>query len=205
MNNEFEKVIIKALYVNNDVSSKVLPELKDTWFTDIDCKFIVKHIIDFNTKYSRMPNVLETRRFISDELLLATFDECMKIPDDQVNTDYLLEEIQEFVRRKLMYNTSEKISDYVINGVTTNGSFADELSDAETFTFDTSIGFDFFAEPTRLYEDANTKEKIFKTGIRSLDDMLMGGFHENSLTLFMSSTNVRKDIIHVFTCYKSCA
>lgn len=87
---EFEKVIIKSLYANETVCSKVLPELSHDWFSNPDCKSIAKHIIDFNTKYSRMPNVLETKSVLSDDDDLNTFNTCMNIQDDDVNTDYIL-------------------------------------------------------------------------------------------------------------------
>ena len=202
--NEFERVIIKSLYSNADVCSKVLTELNESWFFYIDCKLIAKKIIDFNTNFSRMPNVLETRRMITDEEQLNTFEDSISIADEEVNTDYILKEIEEFVRKKLMYNASEKIQNFVTNGVTNiQGSFADELAYAESFSFDTEIGFDFFDDPQRLYEDANTKEKIFKTGLKTLDDMLMGGFHENSMALFMSRNQRRQDSFYVFTNNKS--
>ena len=196
--NDFEKLIIKALYSNDNVCSKVLPELKENWFSDIDCRMIAKNIIDFNTKFGRMPNVIETSRLINDETVHTTFQNCIALPDDEVNTDFLLDDIQEFVRKKMAYNVSEDIVKWTMQGIAPKGSFADALSDAETFTFDTSIGFDFFGDPRRLYEDANTKERIFKTGVKTLDDMLMGGLHENSLNLIMSSTNVRKNFDYEF-------
>lgn len=189
--NDFEKVIIKALYSNANVCSKVLPELKEKWFSDIDCRIISRNIIDFNTKYGRMPNVIETSRMISDETVHSTFKKCISLPDEEVNTDFLLNDIQDFVRKKMAYNVSEEIVKWSIQNINPNGSFADALSDAETFTFDTSIGFDFFADPRRLYEDANTKERIFKTGVKILDDMLMGGLHENSLNLILSRNKRR--------------
>lgn len=193
--NEFERVIIKALYSNTAVCSKVLPELKSTWFFDIDCKMIAEHILNFNTKFSRMPNVLESKKLMSDDTVLACFEECMKIDDDEVNTDYILSEIEEFVRKKLMYNASENIQRYVTQGIQPIGSFSDALADAESFSFDTNIGFDFFGDAQRLYEDANTKEKIFKTGVKTLDEMLFGGVREKTLTLIMSATNVGKTLM----------
>lgn len=193
--NEFERVIIKALYSNAAVCSKVLPELKTSWFFDIDCKMIAEHILNFNTKFSRMPNVLETKKLMNDETVLACFEQCMEIPNDEVNTDYILSEIEEFVRKKLMYNASENIQRYVTQGIQQQGSFADALADAESFCFDTNIGFDFFGEAKRLYEDANTKERIFKTGVKTLDDLIGGGLHEKSLNLIMSATNVGKTLI----------
>ena len=33
---EFERIIIKALYVNQEVRSKVLPYLDNKWFFDVD-------------------------------------------------------------------------------------------------------------------------------------------------------------------------
>lgn len=191
---DFEKIIIKSLYSNTDVCSKVLPELKSNWFYNVDYKWIAEHILNFNTKYSRMPTKLETQRLINDENVLSSFNECMELNDSDVSTDYILGEIEEFVRKKMMYNTSEAIQRYVAVGQQYNGSFADALADAESFSFDTSIGFNFFGDPQRLYEDANTKEKIYKCGVKVIDDMIGGGFHEKSLNLFMSATNVGKTL-----------
>ena len=166
MNNDFEKLIIKTLYSNPDVSSKVLPSLKEGWFSDIDCKIIAKEIIDFNGKFGRMPNVLETKQLLNCNNNIETsdvFKECIDIPDEDANTEFLLSEIEEFVRKKLCYNASNEIVKYVTQGIHPSYSFADALSDAETFTFDTNIGFSVFGDLKRLYEDANAKEKILKT------------------------------------------
>jgi replicative DNA helicase len=91
-------------------------------------------------------------------------------------------------------NQATKIQQYA-NGGVQKESFTDNIADAEAFTFDDNIGFDFFSEAQRLYEDANTKEVIFKSGLKTLDDLIGGGFHEKSLSLIMSSTNVGKTLI----------
>lgn len=191
---EFEKVIIKALYANQSICSKVLPELTDKWFSEYDTKQIVNKIIEFNTKYSNLPNAIELKRMITDEKTLMVFDDVLAIDDNQVNTPYLMGEIEEFVRKKLLLNQATKIQQYA-NGGVQKESFTDNIADAEAFTFDDNIGFDFFSEAQRLYEDANTKEVIFKSGLKTLDDLIGGGFHEKSLSLIMSSTNVGKTLI----------
>ena len=191
---EFEKIIIKALYANQSICSKVLPELTDKWFSEYDTKQIVNKIIEFNTKYSNLPNAIELKRMITDEKTLKVFDDVLAIDDNQVNTPYLMGEIEEFVRKKLLLNQATKIQQYA-NGGVQKESFTDNIADAEAFTFDDNIGFDFFTEAQRLYEDANTKEVIFKSGLKTLDDLIGGGFHEKSLSLIMSSTNVGKTLI----------
>ena len=58
-----------------------------------------------------------------------------------------------------------------------------------------------------LANDHDTQNKIpfeatdfskIRVGVKTLDDMLMGGLHENSLNLIMSSTNVRKNFDYEF-------
>ena len=80
---EFEQVIIKALYANSDVSSKVVPELNSDWFINLDHKYIVNAISDYNARFSAMPNVIEMRRLLSDErtvpimYLLNRYGQCI--------------------------------------------------------------------------------------------------------------------------------
>lgn len=191
---EFEKVIIKALYSNETICTKVLPELSDKWFSEYDTRQIVNNIIEFNTKYGNLPNVIELKRMIADEKTLKVLDEVLSMDDSTVNTPYLVGEIEEFVRKKLLLNQAIKIQQYV-NGSVQKESFTDNVADAEAFTFDDNVGFDFFNEAQRLYEDANTKEVTFKCGLKTIDDLIGGGFHEKSLSLIMSSTNVGKTLI----------
>lgn len=198
---DFERIIIKALFVNDDVRTKVLPSLTCDWFFDVDNKMIVEKIIDYNARFGRLPNVIEMRRLVADEAALNVFEDIMNIPDNEVNTEYILEEIEDFVRRKLLYNQAVKITSFVTGGNSSENnnaagsSFADDVSDAESFSFDTNIGFDYFNNPQRLYEDANVHERILNCGVATLNDMIGGGFHEKSLTLFMAGTNVGKTLI----------
>lgn len=50
MKDDFEKLIIKALYSNKEVESKVIPELKSEWFFSGEAINIVNNIIEFNGK-----------------------------------------------------------------------------------------------------------------------------------------------------------
>ena len=47
-------------------------------------------------------------------------------------------------------------------------------------------------EPERIYEEVIKNEKVIGTGVKALDDLLKGGFHEKSLTLLLAPTNVGK-------------
>lgn len=137
---EFEQLIIKSLYSNTQLCSKVLPCIKSDWFYDFNIKLLVDKILNYNSSNGRLPNVTEMKIILeNDEVLTKEFNDCLSIPDIDVETDFLLEEIQKWVRKKLLYNTCENILNYVNSDVETNGSFADSITDAETFSFDTNI------------------------------------------------------------------
>lgn len=191
---EFEQVIIKALYANADISSKVVPELDPGWFTNIDHKYIVSAIVDYNAKFSNMPNVIEMRRLLTDERTVTEFNKCMDIADTDVNTPYMLDEIQEFVRRQLLRKVQENISEYRVNKKHT-GSFAEEAAYAESFTFDTKVGFSFFEEPEIIYNDFIKNEVVLPTGCKTMDEMIHGGLHPQSMNIVLANTNIGKTLI----------
>jgi|SRR5690554_122781 len=194
---EFEKIIIKVLFVDEDMRSKIIPNIKVEWFMNIDIREIVNVIISFVEKYGQMPNVIEMGRLIKDEDTSKVLKECLMIPDEDIRTQFILEEIEEFVKRRLVFNVAQSAYNYSSkhNSKKPNGSFADLMSDAESFSFDTNVGFDFFEEPSRLYHDANVNEKIIKCGLKNINDLIGGGFHEKSLNLFLASTNIGKTLI----------
>ena len=191
---EFEQVIIKALYANSELSSKVVPELDPQWFINIDHKYIVNAILDYNAKFSNMPNVIEMRRILTDDKTVTEFDKCMEIPDADVNTPYMLDEIQEFVRKRLLRQVQENISNYCVGGKSV-GSFAEATAYAESFTFDTKVGFSFFEEPEVIYNDFIKNEVVLPTGCKTMDEMIHGGLHPQSMNIVLASTNIGKTLI----------
>lgn len=191
---EFEQVIIKALYANSELSSKVVPELDPQWFINIDHKYIVNAILDYNAKFSNMPNVIEMRRILTDDRAVTEFNKCMEIPDADVNTPYMLDEIQEFVRKRLLRQVQENISNYCVGGKTV-GSFAEATAYAESFTFDTKVGFSFFEEPEVIYNDFIKNEVVLPTGCKTMDEMIHGGLHPQSMNIVLASTNIGKTLI----------
>lgn len=74
-------------------------------------------------------------------------------------------------------------------------SLADEMATAESFTFDDKLGVDFLDEPNFLFDGIVANEKIFPMGVQTMDDMIGGGVHENSLVLLMAPTNVGKTLM----------
>lgn len=191
---EFEQVIIKTIYANPEVSGKIIPELDTNWFINVDHKYIVNAILEYNSKFSAVPNAIEVKRLLSDERTVKEFEICMSIPDEDVNTPYILDEIQTFIRKRLGRQVCMDYNEYCNTGKA-KCSFADEMAYAETFTFDTKVGFSFFEEPEVIFNAIITNEKLYPTGCKSMDEMIGGGLHPKSISLIMAPTNVGKTLI----------
>jgi replicative DNA helicase len=199
--NEFEQVVIKTIYANPSASSKIVPELDPNWFIQVDHKYIVDAISSYNSKYSTLPNAIEIKRLLSDERSIEEFEKCMAIPDSDVNTPFILDEIQTFVRKRLGRQVCMAYNEYCSTGKA-KISFADEMAYAQSFTFDDKIGFAFCEEPEKVYNGIITNEKVIPLGCATLDEMIHGGVHEQSLTLIMAPTNIGKTL---FLCSMSSA
>ena len=199
MNLEFEKIIIKAIYLNPTVRDKILPVLDVKWFNNnLNLGKIVKSIIAFNNQYEAMPNTIEIRRLLNDDELIKEFDSCMSIPDEEIDTKFIIKEIEKFVQLKKLWQSASNIVDYCKspNDVeTSNNSFAEQVVEAETFNFDSSVGISFFEDTEKIYEDAISNEKIYGTGVQAIDDLLNGGLYEKSLYLLLAPTNIGKTLM----------
>jgi replicative DNA helicase len=177
---EFEQIIIKTIYANPEVSGKIIPELDTGWFTNVDHKYIVNAILEYNSKFSAVPNAIEVKRLLSDQRTVDEFEKCMSINDEDVNTPYILDEIQNFIRKRLGRQVCMDYNEYCSTGKS-KGSFADEMAYAETFTFDTKVGFSFFEEPEVIFNDIITNERLYPTGCKAIDEMIGGGLHPKSI------------------------
>lgn len=141
---DFEKIIIKSLFSNEVVRRKVIPLLDEKWFNnDIDASKIVGKIIEFNARYEVMPSIMDMRRLIKDTNELATFESCIAIPDEEVSSEYLVGEIETFVKQKKLWAAAQNIMQYCKTPDTAKSSisFAEQVTDAEAYSFDDSIRF----------------------------------------------------------------
>lgn len=193
---DFEKVIIKSIYTKENVCSKVMPYLSADWFMNNQAMINITHgLTDYYNKYSKLPTPTEMGRVLNQKEHYDYFLEGYNAPESEV-TEFILEDIEQFVRLKLKYNiAADVIKSCGTPNAPMDSDFAQRMSDAESFTFDDGIGLDFMKDMGKIREEAVKNEILIKTGMTTLDEMLNGGFHEKSLSLILSPTNVGKTLI----------
>jgi len=194
---EFETLTLRFLFKDKEAQSRLLPFLKSEVFEVFENKEIVETILKFNEKYNKFPSIPELKVKIKDkqiyEHLTKAIDHSI---EEDLGDDFIKDEVEDFYRDKLLKNeifaTMKGIKD---NDESVKASASDRMREAYSFSFDTSIGLDFFDSAENLYNSLHEVDKIIPTGLRNIDKIIKGGFHEKTLTLFMSETNMGKSLV----------
>ena len=197
VNVQFPHLIIKTLFTNRSVRDRILPYLTPDWFRENTNIFtIVEKIVGYVEKYGQFPNTIETRNMVrNDQAMLEEFDASIAIDDAECNTEYILEDIEKFIRKKLIYQVTLEIQESLFHNKDGEESFAQKLADAEAFTFETDIGLDLIDDLDEIYEEMVTSVKVIGTGLKDVDVLLNGGVPEKVMIGVLASTNVGKTLI----------
>jgi len=183
----FEKVLIKLLFTNTEVSEKTIPFLIPEIFEDHKNIQLIKTIISLMEKYEHFPSVPEMKIELDNEEVYNRLIEIMNLDISEYRTEFLNGQIEEFIRNKLVHNVNVDIAMSLNNE---NDELLkqspDKLREAIAFSFDTKVGLDFLDEEERLYNHLHNKDRVIPTSITQLNRLIEGGFHCKSLTLFMA-------------------
>ena len=192
----FEKVLIKFLFTNEKVRDKAVPFLNPVIFEDQKNLQLIKTALAMNDKFEKFPTVPEMRIELKTEDVYKRLIEIMEMDISEYQTEFLLEEIEEFIRNKLVHNINVEIAMSLNNDKQEELKQApDNLREAIAFSFDTKIGLDFLEDEERLYNHLHNKDRVISTSFSVLNKAIEGGFHCKSLTLFMAETNLGKSLI----------
>lgn len=192
----FEKILIKYLFINKDARDKIIPFLTPKVFDEYKNVKIIGRILHYIERFNKFPTVTEMKVDIEEEDVYNHLAEIVKIDTSEYDEQFLISEVEEFFKKKLILESIAETAENLNNGDITKISNApDQLRDALAFSFDTKIGLDLFDEEERAYDFLHNRDRIIPTFLKSLNKYIEGGFHEKSLFLFMAETNLGKSLI----------
>lgn len=193
----FEDLLIKFLYIKEIVREKITPYLDITLFDKPENITIIKHIQAFYEEYEKFPKINDTKITFSPTVNITEhLNKIMSINELEYDSDFLLNELEDFFKEKMISNVCFDTMEILKNKKIKDAQDApDKLRDAFAFSFDQRIGLDVFNSEDELYKSLHGKKNIIPSDIKLLNDVIDGGFHEKSLTLFMAETNMGKSLI----------
>nr|QMP83704.1 MAG: ATP-dependent helicase [Caudoviricetes sp.] len=200
-----ETAILKHLIYDEEYTRKVLPFLKDEYFTDRNERIVFTEIKEFIDKYNTNPTyesliIQLNDKTISEEEYKTTLEiinEIHSTKDETCKIDWLIDQSEEFCKNQAIYNgllESISIADGK-NKTKDKGAIPQILSDALSVGFDTNVGHDFLENYTDRFEYYHRKEEKIAFDLQFFNKVTNGGFSKKTLNVFLAPPHSGKTLL----------
>jgi replicative DNA helicase len=206
---KLEQTILKNLIYNEDYLRKVLPFLKEDYFTDRTDRTIFNEISSFTDTYNSTPTieavvlaVKERRNLTADEVerCETTLKEIEQTKGEESKIQWLVDKTEQFCQEKAIYNAVlGSIS--ILDGkdkTHEKGQIPKILSDALAVSFDSSVGHDYLENSDERYEFYHRKEERIPFDLDFFNRITKGGLPTKTLNIALAGTGVGKSL---FMCH----
>ena len=195
-----ERTALKNLIHNEDYCRKVLPFIKEDYFSDRLEKLLFTEIYKFVNKYNNLP----TKESLSIEInsnRTITEDEYKKITEilgtlnpEPVNLEWLVETTETFCKDRAIHNA-------ILGGIQiidgrdkthTPEYLPEMLSEALSVSFDQKVGHDYLLESKERYDFYKKKEERLELDLDFFNKITRGGIPSKTLNICLAGTGVGK-------------
>jgi len=204
-----EQTILKNLIYNEEYLRKVLPFIREDYFTDRTDRAIFTEISKFTETYNSTPTVealelaIKERRNFTDEEVEkceTNLQEIAKTREELSKIEWLVDKTEKFCQEKAIYNAVlGSIS--ILDGkdkTQDKGSIPKLLSDALAISFDSSVGHDYLENSDERYEFYHKKEERIPFDLELFNKITKGGLPKKTLNIALAGTGVGKSL---FMCH----
>jgi len=206
---KLEQTILKNLIYNEEYLRKVLPFIKDEYFTDRTEKLLFKEIISFVQTYNSTPTIeaiglaVKERRNLSDDEVEKSesyLQEIALAKGEESKIQWLIEKSEAFCQERAIYNAVLGSISILDGKDKTNdkGAIPKILSDALAVTFDSSVGHDYLENSDERYEFYHRKEERIPFDLEFFNKITKGGLPAKTLNIALAGTGVGKSL---FMCH----
>ena len=202
-----ETTILNHLVFNEEYGRKVIPFLKDEYFSDYSDKAIFQLITEYVTKYNAFPSKealvidLTNKEGINEEAFKQTKETIANFQaDSTTQQEWLLDQTEKWCQDKAIYNaimSSIQILDDK-SGKTTKGAIPQILTNALAISFDTHIGHDFIEDADVRFEFYHKTEVRIPFDLEYFNKITQGGLPRKTLNIALAGTGVGKSM---FMCH----
>ena len=210
---KLEQTILKNLIYNENYMRKVLPFLKEEYFSSKTEKNLYKEIFAFVEKYNNTPNV-EALSLSMQDMKGVTEEEFTQINEyletieknknEESKLDWLIDKTEKFCQEKAIYNAVLN-SIHILDGkdkVHDKGAIPKILSDALSISFDSSVGHDYLEDWDSRYDFYHRVEEKISFDLEYFNKITKGGLPSKTLNIALAGTGVGKSL---FMCHVASA
>lgn len=207
MQSRLELLILKNLFTSDEYIRKVIPYVRDEFFSEREERLIFVNIKEYFEKYNKNPThealtiqMNEASGLNQDELssALHIVSQC-KSSIEETPHEFLLDETEKWCKDRAVYNAvMDSITILDKNSKRDKGEIPELLKDALSVSFDQHIGHDWMENADARYEFYHTEEEKIPFDLDLLNKITKGGMPNKTLNIIMAGTGVGKSL---FMCH----
>jgi len=195
-----ERTAIKNLIHNEEYCRKVLPFIKEEYFTDRLEKLLFTEIYKFVTKYNNLPTKeslsieINTNKTINEDEYTKITDILSTLNPEPINLEWLVETTEKFCKDRAIHNA-------ILGGIQildgrdkdhTPEYLPEMLSEALSVSFDQKVGHDYLLESKERYDFYKKKEERLELDLDFFNKITRGGIPSKTLNICLAGTGVGK-------------
>ena len=206
MNTNIQKVILQNLVHNEGYSRRVIPFIKEEYFSENSERRVFRKIYEYINQYNKLPNqdAITISLQNDKDLTQVDYEKCQTLVGDlqavKDDEDWLVDETEKFCKDRALYNAILE-SIQIIEGKSkskTPTSLPSILSEALAVSFDTNIGHDFLKDAEKRYDFYHKVEQKIPFDIEFFNTITNGGVPQKTLNVVIAGTGVGKSL---FLCH----
>lgn len=202
-----ERTILSNLIYSEEYCRKVMPHLREDYFTDPKYKGLFHLVEKHVAKYNVPPTVdtirldLESIKEIPEKIYHEMTEELSFWKfDEDVQYTWLIDKTEQFCQDKALYNAlmdAVSIVDDEKSSIS-RGSIPKLLSDAISVSFDDSIGHDYLDDFESRFDYYHLKETKIPFDLHYFNEITNGGVSRKTLNIILAGTGTGKSL---FMCH----
>ena len=201
-----ETKILSNLVYDENYCRKVIPFIRNDYFSERKEAIVAKIIVDFFTKYNKpltkeiLSIEVGNRTDINDKELVDINSYVDSMTNEEVNESWMMEQTEKFCKDKAVYNAILHSIKIIDGGdkIHTKDSIPSILSDALAVSFDNHVGHDYIEDSDARYEYYHRVEEKLPFDLDMFNKITKGGLSKKTLNIVLAGTGVGKSL---FMCH----
>jgi replicative DNA helicase len=201
-----ENTILSNLIYNESYCRKVIPFIKEDYFTGQGSKIVFSIISDYVNKYDALPtsDVLTIETDQRTDLNETSFKEVNSVISSLVveksDLEWIIDTTEKWCQERAIYLAlmeSVKIADGQ-DKMKDKGAIPSILSDALSVCFDSHVGHDYIDDAELRYDYYHREEETIPFDLEFFNKITKGGLPTKTLNIALAGTGVGKSL---FMCH----
>ena len=195
-----ETTAIKHLIHNEEYTRKVLPFLKEEYFSDRHEQILFREIEKFVSKYNNLPTKeslsieINSNKSVNDDEYKKITDIISTLDPVKVDLNWLVDTTEKFCKDRAIHNA-------ILGGIQildgkdkehTPEYLPEMLSNALAVSFDQKVGHDYLEDSKERYDFYKTKEERLELDLDYFNKITRGGIPSKTLNICLAGTGVGK-------------